>query len=247
MKRNKSFDSSGLGMALRREILSYIGTGAIGGMIGYYAGVKELLGIQQESRPRQPGKQGSTSPTPEVITDPPETPPPETTEPTATPRTTTEMLSVPFTEDFSGGINGWETGLRYRTGEEREPDNPPAGEGSYSGEYGGSVRLRVEGGPSTIGVGRTLDGLPSGATVSVTYYIEASSPQPGKVGTPVFAPDGDDMAETWAARNEGSVDPGEHTVTGTVEQSYPANTEIRVTADVWPGSFTAYITRISIE
>jgi len=36
-------------MSLRREFLSYVGTGAIGGIIGYYAGAKELLGLQSSS------------------------------------------------------------------------------------------------------------------------------------------------------------------------------------------------------
>lgn len=35
-------------MALRRELMSYVGTGAIGGIVGYYAGVKGLLGLQSE-------------------------------------------------------------------------------------------------------------------------------------------------------------------------------------------------------
>lgn len=37
-------------MALRREILSYMGTGALGVIAGYYIGAQELLGIQSEER-----------------------------------------------------------------------------------------------------------------------------------------------------------------------------------------------------
>jgi len=33
-------------MTLRREMLSYLGTGTIGAVLGYYAGIRELLGIQ---------------------------------------------------------------------------------------------------------------------------------------------------------------------------------------------------------
>lgn len=35
-------------MSLRREFMNYVGTGAIGGIIGYYVGAKGLLGIQSE-------------------------------------------------------------------------------------------------------------------------------------------------------------------------------------------------------
>lgn len=35
-------------MALRREVMNYVGTGAIGGMIGYYVGAQGLLGIQSQ-------------------------------------------------------------------------------------------------------------------------------------------------------------------------------------------------------
>jgi len=50
MKNIKFSDHSGFNMALRREIISYLGMGAIGGVIGYYAGVKELLGIQSQEK-----------------------------------------------------------------------------------------------------------------------------------------------------------------------------------------------------
>jgi hypothetical protein len=89
MKRNKLFDNSEIDMALRREIMSYIGTGAIGGIIGYYVGVKKLLGIQSAPRSVESVPEESTSPTPEAITDPPETPTEEPREPTDTPTETT--------------------------------------------------------------------------------------------------------------------------------------------------------------
>ena len=37
-------------MALRREIIGYLGTGAIGSIVGYYVGAQKLLGIQSESQ-----------------------------------------------------------------------------------------------------------------------------------------------------------------------------------------------------
>lgn len=41
-------------MALRREIMNYVGTGAIGGIIGYYARAQGLLGIKSEEVVRTP-------------------------------------------------------------------------------------------------------------------------------------------------------------------------------------------------
>lgn len=41
-------------MALRREIMNYLGTGAIGGIVGYYVGAQGLLGIQSEEVVRRP-------------------------------------------------------------------------------------------------------------------------------------------------------------------------------------------------
>jgi hypothetical protein len=59
-------------MALRREILSYVGTGAIGGIIGYYARARGLLGLQQEpTRASAPPSETETA-QPE-IENPPET------------------------------------------------------------------------------------------------------------------------------------------------------------------------------
>ena len=40
-------------MSLRREFMSYVGTGAIGGMAGYYAGAQGLLGIQSDENPTE--------------------------------------------------------------------------------------------------------------------------------------------------------------------------------------------------
>lgn len=43
-------------MALRRELMSYLGTGAIGGIIGYYARAKGLLGLKSEEKVRTPSE-----------------------------------------------------------------------------------------------------------------------------------------------------------------------------------------------
>ena len=40
-------------MSQRREFMNYIGTGAIGGMVGYYVGAQGLLGIQSDENPTE--------------------------------------------------------------------------------------------------------------------------------------------------------------------------------------------------
>ena len=40
-------------MSKRREFMNYIGTGAIGGMVGYYVGAQGLLGIQSDENPTE--------------------------------------------------------------------------------------------------------------------------------------------------------------------------------------------------
>jgi hypothetical protein len=47
-------------MTLRREILSYLGTGTMGAVAGYYAGVKGLLGIQSSETESAPSAETET-------------------------------------------------------------------------------------------------------------------------------------------------------------------------------------------
>ena len=72
-------------MAARRDFMGYIGTGAIGGIVGYYVAAKELLGIQSETE----------TPPPET-----ETPPPETETPP--PETGSLLFEDPFTTENTG-------------------------------------------------------------------------------------------------------------------------------------------------
>jgi len=47
-------------MTLRRELMNYVGTGAIGGIVGYYAGAKGLLGLQSDKVVRPATEDDST-------------------------------------------------------------------------------------------------------------------------------------------------------------------------------------------
>jgi hypothetical protein len=51
-------------MAERRDFMGYIGTGAIGSIVGYYAGAQKLLGIQSEEVARPSAEDTPTEDTP---------------------------------------------------------------------------------------------------------------------------------------------------------------------------------------
>lgn len=53
-------------MSTRREIMGYVGTGAVGAIIGFYAGVQELLGIQSENSDSDTGDTDSDTESPDT-------------------------------------------------------------------------------------------------------------------------------------------------------------------------------------
>lgn len=82
-------------MTNRREALSYIATGTMfGGIIGYYAGAQELLGIQSEEVVREPDSEQPT----ETPSDPP------------TEASPTETPSQPDSDTETVVIDGFESG-----------------------------------------------------------------------------------------------------------------------------------------
>lgn len=86
-------------MTNRREALSYIATGTLfGGIIGYYTGAQELLGIQSEEVVRVPDREQPT----ETPSDPPtETPPPVTETPSPPPTETPSQPDVSATAYYT--------------------------------------------------------------------------------------------------------------------------------------------------
>lgn len=219
-------------MSSRRSFLESLGLISLGGIGGYIASEIELLElIQQQQAEDQPQDTEN--------------------QPQGTPNDSTKQeLSVPFTATFENGLNGWTVNQRFRSGEDRAPSDPNAGEGGYSSEYGGSVRLHVGGGQSTIGVARTVSGLTQGTEISVSYHVEASSPQPGSIGVALFAPDGDDMTDNdgyYIASNTNEVSPGSNTISASLSRDYPDGTQLRVVADVWPGEFTAFVRQVRVQ
>ncbi|MFC7058915.1 hypothetical protein [Halovenus salina] len=78
-------------MTDRRDFIGYIGTGAIGGIVGYYVGAQELLGIQSEEVVRSSSDDTPTEDTPTEDTPTEDTPTEDTpTEDTPTEDTPTE-------------------------------------------------------------------------------------------------------------------------------------------------------------
>lgn len=155
-----------------------------------------------------------------------------------------QLLSLSFTESFEEGLNGWVVNQRFRTGEDESPDNPTPGDGGHSDRFDGSVRLHVDGGPSTIGVARSTTGIAEGSKLTTTVYVEADGGQPGNISLAIFAPDGDDSPDERTA-NDGKVTSGEIEITHTVQAEYAEGAEIRVWADVWPGEYTVYVQEIT--
>lgn len=156
-----------------------------------------------------------------------------------TAQTVSELLQLPFTEDFQTGLKGWTVDQRYRL----PTQGPNPGDGGHSDKHGGSVRLSVDGGPSTIGVGRQTSGISADTKLSATIEVENASSEPGNVSIAIFAPNGDDKYEERTSNN-GNVSNGTIELTHTVQSDYNSGAEIRVWADVWPGDFDAYVTQI---
>lgn len=150
-------------------------------------------------------------------------------------------LLVPFNASFNDGLAGWKVNQRFRTGDKRA-GQPAPGDGGFSTEYNGSVRLHVDGGPSTIGVARNTSGLPNGTRISTNIESNNFTGEPGSVRLLLYPPGNRNQNEIQIASTS---QPG--IITGTVPRDLPAETQIRVTADVWPGEYTVYVTNISAQ
>jgi surface glycoprotein (TIGR04207 family) len=150
------------------------------------------------------------------------------------------LLSVPFTTTFDNGLEGWTVNQRFRTGDERA-GSPTPGDGGFSAEHGGSVRLHVDGGPSSIGVARNTTGLSEGTQITARYESSTFASEPGNVRLLLYPPGNYNQNEIQIA-DEGDPD---GILTGIVPRDLPAGTQIRLTAGVWPGEYTIYVTNIT--
>ncbi|WP_324758465.1 hypothetical protein [Haloarcula montana] len=196
-----------------------------------------------------------TTTTPEATGDPTETAGSTTASPSTQPEglptnVETPPLSVPFTASFTDGLGEWVVDTRYRTGDTKEPgagEFPQyqlvKGEGGYSDEHGGSVRLRVDGGPSAVGLARTVDGLSAGTRVRAAWESPDFQPDRGQVRLVLFPPGRGNANQNQIATSKS---PGEP-MTATLSREYPPGTELRFVLGVWPGKHTAFVTEISTE
>ncbi|MEZ3163923.1 VWD domain-containing protein [Halorubrum sp. RMP-47] len=151
-----------------------------------------------------------------------------------------ERISIPFEATFDEGLEGWTVNHRFRTGDERD-GSPTPGDGGFSTEYGGSVRLHVDGGPSTIGVARNATGLSNGTRITARYESSTFASEPGNIRLLLYPPGNYNQNEIQLA-NEGDPD---GVLSGTVPRDLPAGTQVRVGAAVWPGEYTIYVTNIT--
>ena len=151
-----------------------------------------------------------------------------------------ELTSIPFETTFDGGLDGWTVDQRFRTGDLRD-GSPTAGDGGFSSEYGGSVRLHVDGGPSSIGVARNTTGLPNGTRITARYESSTFTSEPGTIRLLLYPPGNYNQNEIQIAA-EGDSD---GVLSGIVPRDLPAGTQIRVTAAVWPGEYTTYVTNVT--
>ena len=172
-----------------------------------------------------------------------------TTESTITTETSTETstsqpssserLQPPFNEEFEEGTSGWTVGLPSGIG-----PRVTEGDGEWSDNYDGSVRLDVDGGPSHIGVYREVGELEEGSRIVVNYE---SSNLEGKHGGPrllLHLPESDKSVKI--DMDPGSDDP-DGKLAGTVPRDLPAGTELEARLGVWPGEITVYITDITVQ
>jgi hypothetical protein len=203
--------------------------------------------------------EGSTSTAPtgteETPTDAAETATDQASSPSPTPadlptNVQTPPLSVPFTESFTEGLGEWVVSTRFRTGNTKEPgagEFPQyqlvEGKGGHSTEYGGSVRLYVDGGPSAVGVARTVDGLAAGTEVRAAWESPDFEPDLGQVRLLLFPPGRGNANQNQIATSKS---PGEP-MTATLSRDYPPGTELRFVLGVWPGKHTAFVTEISAK
>jgi hypothetical protein len=156
--------------------------------------------------------------------------------------TDADALPVPFSEPFDGGLDGWTVDTRFRTGDRF--GTPTPGDGGWSDAHGGSVRLHPDGGPSNVGVARNTTGLREGTRVVAHYESDSFEGQPGTARLLLYPPGEYNENEIQIDSDSGR---GENngTLVGTVPRDLPPGTQVRVTAGVWPGEYTLYVTNVS--
>lgn len=147
-------------------------------------------------------------------------------------------VTVPFTEEFESGLNGW-------TIANRMDSDASTGGGQWVSDYGGSVKLHVDGSPSTIQMYESTEGIPSGTTITANYAPERF--EYVAAGAHLFAvkPDGERIHLDTDNDQEGGNYEQNGTLRATVQEDYPAGTEIEIKLTIWPGETSVYVTNVT--
>lgn len=148
-----------------------------------------------------------------------------------------ESLAAPFTQTFDSGLNGWTIGLHEDAG-----DRVTKGDGEWTEEYGGSVRLHVDGGPNHIGVWKAAEAMPEGTEIQGRYETNTLAGKPGGPRLTIHPPDNDHFTVDFDQGGEGETD---GILRGTLPQDVPDETEVEFRLGVWPGDIEVFVTEMS--
>ncbi|WP_152529852.1 hypothetical protein [Candidatus Halobonum tyrrellensis] len=153
-----------------------------------------------------------------------------------------EVLEPPFVEEFESSPSGWTIGLHSRADE-----RVTKGEGAWSSEYSGSIKLQVDGGPNHIGVYHPVGDLTEGTEITVNYKSPNLQGEPGGPRITLHPPDDDSFTIDMDSGGGGSgTADTDGVLRGTLPESVPAGTEVEARLGVWPGEITVYITRVVV-
>jgi len=220
--------------------MNYVGTSAIGGIVGYYVGAQKLLGIQEsETRKISPSGGNETDDTQSQAT--------ETSEPGGsdsidetesdgdqnTPSEGGSSNETGFVYTFEDGLQDWTFG-------KRRDDRGSEGKGSWSDKYDGSMRLHVDGAPETIMAWKEVGPLSAGTTVTANYAPERFEYSAASLFLRAVIP-GEGGVVGDRESDEGQNPEQDGTLEIEIPRDLPAETQIEFELVIWPGDTTVWI------
>ncbi|PSQ04799.1 hypothetical protein BRC92_03795 [Halobacteriales archaeon QS_4_69_31] len=142
-----------------------------------------------------------------------------------------------FHNTFDNGLEGWEIG-------QRKNSDPTKGSGEWSSEYGGSIKLHVDGAPSTIQTWRSVDSLEKEDEITVQYSPSRFAYNEAGLKLFVITPE-----DEWVKLDEDNDQEGgnyeqDGTLKGTVSNNYPDGAEIGIHLVIWPGETTVWVEEV---
>lgn len=140
-------------------------------------------------------------------------------------------------KDFSEGLGDWSVGKEFMGDRSRDSDSS----GTYSENYGGSVKVNVEGAPGGMDVYKEVDQpIPEGAEIKAYYRPSEGSWSAGGPALKLRYPDSDNVQ----LENENERTEKNGVLEGEVPKRLPEGGTVHLDSNVWPGSYTVYFTEI---